>query len=204
MRSILTAGITGIAALAAVGTIMAAAPALAANACSGSSCGEGASVSVLATITETITPAAFTFGNGHPVAAGSTTGPIEASPSNQSCTSGTIDTQGTPAGLLCPDYSLLVSTGDGAGYAVMGSAPDLVNGANSSTIPAANLAVSGLDGASHAGTFHPLSNAPAAIFTTHAASAPSGDQFNIVDDLAVPGGASGTYSTTITYAAVAN
>lgn len=194
---ILVAGAT----VLAIGAALTAAPAMAAPGCTGASCSEGASVIVAASITESVSPSAFTFGGGNPVAAGATTGPTQQGNAQQ-CP-GAIDA-GPPAPStgLCADYSVTVATGDSAGFVLTASAPDLSNTRN--TIPVGALSVGALDGNGRAASFKPLTNAAATLITNGAATPVAGMAFPFADSLVIPSGASGDYSTSITYSAIAS
>jgi hypothetical protein len=192
--------------LAAGGALLASGPASAAP-CSGASCQEGASVTVQASITETITTASFAFNGGSAVTAGNLVGPEEGNPS---CTT-PVWVLGPSGGSapICAETALTVATGDQAGYTIASYGSDFSTG--SRTIPVTNMKVLLAGGAQTAGDFLAGGKSetsdsahPVTLATTSAASGGSGDSWSQYDQLMVPNSVgNGAYTSTINMLAVA-
>lgn len=189
-------------AAAALGT---AAPALAAPQCTGTSCDVGASVSVLATITETVTASSFSFNNGQPVPAGQQVGPEDGA--TGACVWYVGVFGGQPQNNFCPDYHLVVTTGDGSGYIVQASGTDF-QAPNGDKIPISAL-TEPIGVKPNAGfstvQFSKLTNSPVTQITSAGASAGTGDDYPITNELQIPADAGNqTFTSTFTYTSIAN
>jgi hypothetical protein len=108
-----------------------------------------------------------------------------------------------PAGNAAAHYSLVISTGDGAGYTVTGQGTNFTTG--SQTIPLSALTVYDVLMGDTAWAPWTLTGSPQTIASKNSASGGSGDTWFFNDALQIPGNASnGNFSATLQYTAIGN